>query len=76
MTAHVLSEEDRTHRSIFPIDDLYLEDNVSVFFVEGVERNTPALGVIRILKNASMNSLNPEGLQSVRKGVVDVPHSV
>ncbi len=76
MTAHILSEEDCTYRSIFPVDDLYLEDNVSVLFVEGVERDTPALGVIRILKNASMNSLNPKSLQSVRKGVVDVPHSV
>jgi len=74
MTTHVFTEEDRTYRSIFPVDDLYLEDNVSILLVKSVERNTPALRVIWIPKNASVSILNTKSLQSVRKGVVDVPH--
>ena len=44
--------------------------------VESIQRNSPAILIIRIAKDAGMNVLNLEDLQSVRKGVVKVPHSV
>jgi hypothetical protein len=74
MAAHVLTKEDGANGSIFPIDDLYLENNVSVLVVKCVERNAPTISIIRVPKNAGVYILNPKNLQSVRKGVVKVPH--
>jgi hypothetical protein len=74
MAPHILTEENCANRSIYPVDDLDLENNVSVLVVKGVERNAPAIGIVRIPKNAGVDVLNPKNLQSVRKGVVKVPH--
>jgi hypothetical protein len=71
---NVLAEEDGTNRSIVAVNYLNLENDIAIVVIQGIETNPPTIRIIRIPQNAGHCIPDVQGIQSVRKGVVNVPH--
>ena len=74
MTTHVLTEHDRANGSVVAVNDFHLEEDISILMIEGVERDPPAILIIRITEDTGVGIADPEDLHGIRKGIVEIAH--